>query len=143
VSDAPSDALPSPSYIVGYGRPPLDTRFQPGQSGNRRGRPKGARNLATELRTVLAESVVIREGERSRKVPKLRALLTALVNRGLKGDQRAAATVVATVLRIEGNNMPVVEPTAIAAEDVQILERAMIRAMAGAPPTDAPKSSEE
>ena len=31
---------------VGYGRPPTTTRFRPGQSGNPRGRPKGARNLA-------------------------------------------------------------------------------------------------
>jgi hypothetical protein len=27
---------------VGYGRPPMMTRFRPGQSGNPRGRPKGA-----------------------------------------------------------------------------------------------------
>jgi hypothetical protein len=32
---------------VGYGRPPLATRFRAGQSGNPRGRPKGARNLST------------------------------------------------------------------------------------------------
>ena len=148
MSDTPSnsaddEAPAAPSYTVGYGRPPLHTRFQPGQSGNRRGRPKGARNLSTELQAVLSERVVVREGERSRKVSKLRALMAALVNRGLKGDQRAAATVVATVLRIEGVNMPVEEPAALPAEDARILERAMVRAMAGAPPTDAPESSEE
>jgi hypothetical protein len=35
---------------VGYGRPPLATRFRPGQSGNPRGRPKGARNLSSQSR---------------------------------------------------------------------------------------------
>ena len=28
------------SYAIGYGRPPRATRFQPGRSGNVRGRPK-------------------------------------------------------------------------------------------------------
>ena len=130
---------PIPSYTVGYGRPPLHTRFQPGQSGNRRGRPKGAGNLATELKTVLAETVVVREGERSRKVPKLRALMTTLVNRGLKGDHRATATVLATLLRLDGvAAMPAEEPAAaLAAEDARILERALGRAVTGTPPAAA------
>ena len=33
-----------PGYEVGYGKPPKDTRFKPGQSGNPSGRPKGATN---------------------------------------------------------------------------------------------------
>jgi hypothetical protein len=36
-------------YEIGYGRPPIHTRFKPGQSGNPAGRPKGAQNSATEI----------------------------------------------------------------------------------------------
>jgi hypothetical protein len=141
LEDAP---LPIPSYTVGYGCPPLHTRFQPGQSGNRRGRPKGARNLATELKAVLAETVVVREGERSRKVPKLRALVVALVNRGLKGDHRAAATLVTTLLRLDDVAVPAEEsPAALAAEDARILERALGRAVTGTTPAAAPEANEE
>ena len=32
---------------VGYGRPPVNRQFKPGQSGNPRGRPKGSKNFAT------------------------------------------------------------------------------------------------
>ena len=38
---------------VGYGKPPKLTRFKPGQSGNPRGRPRGALNMATVLERTL------------------------------------------------------------------------------------------
>lgn len=90
-----------------------------------------------------AEVVVVREGERGRKVPKLRALMTALVNRGLKGDQRAAATLVNTLLRLEGVTAPAEEPVVLEAEDARILERALGRAVVRARPTPAPEADEE
>jgi hypothetical protein len=34
-----SDEMDDDDYKVGYGRPPLRTRFKKGQSGNRKGRP--------------------------------------------------------------------------------------------------------
>ena len=40
-------------YEVGKGRPPQHSRWQPGQSGNPRGRPKGARSLAALLANAL------------------------------------------------------------------------------------------
>ena len=142
-SDDQEDPPQSQIYTVGYGRPPLHTRFQPGQSGNRPGRPKGARNLTTELKAVLAEMVVVREGERSRKVPKLRALITALVNRAIKADQRATATLITTLLRLEGVGAAAEEPAALAAEDARILERALARAVEELSAPDRPEDDQE
>jgi len=31
-------------YAVGYGKPPVGTRFQKGQSGNPEGRPRGTKS---------------------------------------------------------------------------------------------------
>jgi hypothetical protein len=42
-------------YDVGHAKPPKHTRFQPGQSGNPRGRPKGTKNLKTDLIEELGE----------------------------------------------------------------------------------------
>ena len=44
-------------YEVGYGKPPKSGQFKPGQSGNPKGRPKGAKNFKTELATVLANMI--------------------------------------------------------------------------------------
>ena len=40
---------------VGYKRPPINTRFKPGTSGNPQGRPTGVRNFKTELRELARE----------------------------------------------------------------------------------------
>ena len=38
---------------VGYRRPPRDSRFQPGQSGNPRGRPRGVKSLSDIVRKIV------------------------------------------------------------------------------------------
>jgi hypothetical protein len=88
------------SYEVGYRKPPKRTRFQPGQSGNPRGRPKGTKNLKTDLMDELGEKIVIREGDRSRRVSKQRAVVKTLVARTLKGDARAATLLTSMMMRL-------------------------------------------
>lgn len=97
---SPSGARPQSHYAVGYGKPPTHSRFQPGQSGNPRGRRKGTKNLKTDLVEELNETVVVREGDRSRRVSKQRALMKSLVARTLKGDARAGNTLVNLIVRI-------------------------------------------
>ena len=76
-------------YEVGYCKPPTDTRFKPGQSGNPKGRPRGARNLRTAVREALQEKVEVREGGRMRRISKMDAIIQVTLNKGLKGDPKA------------------------------------------------------
>jgi hypothetical protein len=87
-------------YEVGFGKPPVKSRFKPGQSGNPKGRPSGAKNVATDLREELSERISLREGDRLVKVSKQRALLKALYAKAIKGDARAAALIVNLAIKL-------------------------------------------
>lgn len=74
---------------VGYCRPPKSGQFQPGRSGNPRGRPKGRKNIGTILGDTLYRPVAITEKGRKRKVPAIEAMLLGLLRKSLDGDLRA------------------------------------------------------
>jgi hypothetical protein len=82
---------------VGYRRPPKTTRFRPGQSGNPRGRPKGARNLSTIVAAALSERVTVNENGRRRRITKLDAAVKQVVNRAASGELRATPLLLALV----------------------------------------------
>lgn len=78
------------SYEIGYKKPPAETRFTRGQSGNPKGRPKGAKNLATLLVKVGRERVRVTINGRTRTITKLEAILLQLANKAISGEDRAA-----------------------------------------------------
>lgn len=92
------DATHAPdTYAVGYGRPPLHSRFKPGQSGNTKGRQKQSRNMRTVLQQVLSEDMQIRESGRVRRMPAFEALVRTTLNRAFKGDPKAMASLLVLV----------------------------------------------
>jgi Family of unknown function (DUF5681) len=78
-------------HDVGYGSPPQAHQFKPGQSGNPRGRPKGAKNEATILHELLNRKIQVREAGRTRKITVLEAILLRFTEDALKGNTKSAA----------------------------------------------------
>jgi hypothetical protein len=74
---------------VGYGNPPEKSRFKKGQSGNRRGRPRGSLNMATVLERTLREKVVINENGKRKTVTKLEGAIKQVANQAASGEPRA------------------------------------------------------
>lgn len=87
-------------YEVGYGKPPVEHRFKPGQSGNPRGRPKGHRNLKTDLAEELREKVLVREGAKERRLTKQQAMVKSLTARAIKGDPRGIQILISLIERL-------------------------------------------
>ena len=78
-------------HDVGYGRPPREHQFKPGQSGNKKGRPKGSKNEATIINKLLNRKIDIRENGRLRKITVLEGILTRFADDALKGKDKSAA----------------------------------------------------
>ncbi len=87
---------------VGFGRPPVHSRFRKGCSGNSKGRPKGTKNLRTDLTEVLQERITVSEGDRKVRMSKQRAVVKTLVAKTLKGDSRSLTTLLNTIFRALG-----------------------------------------
>jgi hypothetical protein len=70
-------------YKVGYRRPPKETQFKSGQSGNPTGRPKGSQNFHTVLEQELNEKVTINENGIRKVVTKKEAVAKLYVKTAL------------------------------------------------------------
>jgi hypothetical protein len=75
-------------YEVGYRKPPKQTRFKKGTSGNPAGRPRGSKNINTLLSEEFQRRVAVREGGRPKEMTKLQAAVTQFVNKLVSGDPR-------------------------------------------------------
>ena len=128
----PGIAQPPPmeggtTYKVGYGRPPKAMQFKPGQSGNPRGRRKGARNVRTVVQNELLGRIVVRIDGKPRTLTKLEALVKKLVADALQGDPKAQAKVMELGQKFnvgvdeEGGQQPASQ------EDAAIIERFFAR----------------
>lgn len=94
---------PNPNYAVGYGRPPVSSRFAAGTSGNPRGRPRrkerpqgggGGQGELSMLHEAVLEAgatmVEVKRGERRVKVSAHAAVIGGLIGSARQGNTRAA-----------------------------------------------------
>jgi len=114
---------PEHAYEVGYGKPPLATRFRPGQSGNPQGRPRGAKSVATSVDEALNERVSVTENGKRRKITKRQAMFKQLANRAAQGDHKATQLLLGYLQDIERRaGASAGEPAALNDADRQVLQ---------------------
>lgn len=89
-SDGPPPEDDSGGYKVGRGKPPLQTRFKKGVSGNPKGRPSGSPGLNKLIRDTLLSSVPVRTEGGTKLMTKIEAIIHKQLEQAVKGNQRAA-----------------------------------------------------
>ena len=79
------------SYEVGYGRPPIHSRFKKGECPNPKGRGKREPNeMSDVIYNVLSEEIEYREGRRTRRASKQELLIRKLFSAAIRGDVSGA-----------------------------------------------------
>jgi hypothetical protein len=90
---ASAPAASDTEYKVGPGRPPKETRFKPGQSGNPKGAKRKPKSLLPDLKRLfeqaLSEKVTLKQGNRERSLTMAEAGIKQLVAQFAKGDRHA------------------------------------------------------
>lgn len=76
------------TYEVGFGKPPVETRFKPGNTFGK-GRRKGSKNMKTVVREALEAKVPARINGATRKMAKIELAMHQLANRASSGDLKA------------------------------------------------------
>jgi hypothetical protein len=92
----------SAAYEVGYGKPPVHTRFRKGQSGNPGGRTA---STATErAKALLVEeacrTVTVSEGDRTLTLPAIQAVMRSQMSLALGGDFHAQQFILAAIQKL-------------------------------------------
>src|SRR5215211_6609624 len=90
------------NYEVGYRRPPVHSRFQPGRSGNPRGRPRRLMPTANDVFSQeLYRTVEVREGGKVTKMPLMQAVFRAFIAAAAKGNGPALRSLMPLIQEAE------------------------------------------
>jgi Family of unknown function (DUF5681) len=114
-------------YEVGYGKPPLHSRFKKGHSGNPRG-PR-AKDLPALLVQALNEPVVVCAGGTTRQITKREAVIAQLVDKSAGADLRATKMLIDMLKEIEKRAGPPThpEPPPFTPADEEVIENLIAR----------------
>ena len=107
-------------YDVGYGKPPKSGQFKKGQSGNPKGRPKGAKGVKAILKRELESSITVRERGREVRLSKAEVLAKGLMGDALKGDAKARTEILRLDDEFYGEDRPAGAQNAHAAAPEEI-----------------------
>src|SRR5262245_35268874 len=91
-------------YRVGYGRPPTETRFKKGVSGNPKGRRKKVPSFSEVTEQVLNKTIEMRMGDRLLRMSNREALVYSAIRQALAGKPRLL-TALPAIMRYERESL--------------------------------------
>jgi hypothetical protein len=101
VTRAPARPIRSPGQKDGRGKRSGQTYYKKGETGNKRGRPKGSKNLTTLMMEAAHHPVTAMIGGKKRTISTLSATTMQLAKKAAGGDHRATVKFLDYVDKIE------------------------------------------
>lgn len=127
---------PEHGYEVGYRRPPRQTQFKAGQSGNPKGRPKGSFNFSTLIDKELNQKLTIIENGVRKRISKKQAVAKQLVNKAAGGDHKAIPILLTDERSREAAGAAATEQPVFTAEDQNVIDHLLARIRTSEPASD-------
>lgn len=115
----------SGDYRVGKNKPPVESQFRPGQSGNPKGRPKGKTTVHEQVSTLLARKIPVPENGVTRMMSLQETMLLAVGQKAVRGDLKAVAFLLNLREATRDNTSTLIDPASLAAFDQATLRRYM------------------
>src|SRR5260370_41296916 len=88
-------------YEIGYGRPPVGSRFKKGNNANPRGRPRKSKDLAAMLKRALDTPVMVVKNGARRRLTKREIVIEQLVDKCAGADLRATKILLDMLHKLE------------------------------------------
>lgn len=111
------------TYAVGYKKPPANSQFKKGHSGNPRGKLRGRKNLKTELVEELGTRVTIPLSGKQQTLSMQSIMIKRWVSDAAKGDARARDQLIRLIGEIEQTQPQTANDPIGEAKDNELLER--------------------
>jgi hypothetical protein len=118
----PTNSKIPKDYEVGFRRPPVATRFKPGNIGNPKGRPKKKQTVGQIIESALMTKVTVVENGRSKTMTAEEVIIRKLTLDAANGDKRAIQTLFSLRDRYQDSNETTLDSTDLQSDDRKILD---------------------
>jgi len=128
--EAPKGEGPEDSYKVGYGKPPVQSRFKPGNPGRRKGSGKRTCDIADIFTKALTRRRKIRRGDRIVSMPVAEIMIERLIAMATTGSAKDMAL----LLRLMDKYVP--DQLEAAAQEAHVVYHRAANSSVDLPPAD-------
>jgi Family of unknown function (DUF5681) len=114
-------------FKVGYKKPPTESQFKKGRSGNPSGRPKGSKNFVTSFHEISREPILVTEGGRSVTRSKFDVILLRMVNDAISGSAPARRDFFQAIRLFQQDEVPDATASESSDRDAELMKNFMTR----------------